>query len=229
MDFSEKKTDNISITSSICPACDCHMLSVIFTLIYISPVIKDYLTGSGSYCMDYKFNLWSYKGKKLQTMFLLLESVNSTKQKKILKELNDGISDISEKLFRFADRIDQKLQFSDVPFLSRSSQEVFWSLYIYHSMNLRHKTNFLRICLTSISLCCSNGVLIILICMMRLNVSYRSSRMLFISIQETLSKRRSNKSCIEQMRFSLNPTISLPVSNLGLVLSAPWFYKNVEK
>ena len=51
---------------------------------------------------------------------LLLESADSTKLKKILQELNDGISDISETLFRYAVPVGQKLQLSDVPFLSRS-------------------------------------------------------------------------------------------------------------
>lgn len=50
---------------------------------------------------------------------LLLENADSTKLKKILHELNDGISDISEKLFRYAVPVGQKFQLSDIPFLSR--------------------------------------------------------------------------------------------------------------
>lgn len=50
---------------------------------------------------------------------LLFENADSTKLEKILQELNDGISDISEKLFRCAVPVGKKLHLSDVPFLSR--------------------------------------------------------------------------------------------------------------
>jgi len=67
IDISEKNAVIILLTSTICPACDFHILSMIFTLIYISHTTEDYLTGSSSYCMDYNFNFWSHMGKNLQT------------------------------------------------------------------------------------------------------------------------------------------------------------------
>lgn len=50
---------------------------------------------------------------------LLFKNADSTKLKKILQDLNDGISNISEKLLKCAVLVGQKLQLSDVPFLSR--------------------------------------------------------------------------------------------------------------
>lgn len=64
---------------------------------------------------------------------LLLEGADSTKLKKILQELSDRISVISEKLFTCSVPVGQKSQLSDIPFLSRCTAfpKIIFLLAIY--------------------------------------------------------------------------------------------------